>query len=133
MRPLALILVIALTSLIQAATACSPAPGWLPPTPTSAFSTSQVVIHAKILSQQADARGNHTTAIVAVKSVMKGTFSGSAVETASPSLCGIGSFEVGREYVFFFSRTGYWFVSGYEQPENVATEEVLSAIGSLKK
>ena len=133
MRHAALIILFALGLKVSPASACSPALGWFPPTPASAFATAEVVVHAQVISQESDERHYNTKAKVRVIKILKGTFSGDMVSTAAGSLCGVGTFEIGHEYVFFFARTGQWFVSGLAQPQNATTEELLGAIDAMPK
>jgi hypothetical protein len=104
--------------------ACSPRPGWKPPTPQSAYNDADVVIHVRVLSQE-QAQG----AIAKVQSirVLKGEFAGDTVSTSDSAMCGIGSFKVGAEYVFFFKGKGY-FVNHLVQPWNVTTEQILEIL-----
>lgn len=110
---------------LQIASACSPVPGWRPPTVASALANSEVVIYARVDSKQLYDLGQVTKARVTVLKVIKGRFEGEQVITAGGSLCGIGTFQVGEHYVFFFSRAGNWFVSHLEQPRNATTDEIL--------
>ncbi len=133
MRQAALIVLLVLASKLGPASACSPAPGWLPPTPTSAFAAAEVVVHVQVISQESDEQRYNTSAKVRTIKLLKGTFSGDTVITSASSLCGVGTFAVGHEYVFFFPRTGQWFVSGLVQPQNATTEQLLGAINAMQK
>jgi hypothetical protein len=133
MRHAVLISLLALALKVSPSSACSPVPGWLPPTPAGAFAASEVVVHAQVISQESDEQHYNTTARIRTIKILKGTFSGDMVSTAAGSLCGVGTFEVGHEYVFFFARSGRWFVSNLVQPQSATTQELLRAINAMPK
>ncbi|MEP7057870.1 MAG: hypothetical protein ABI809_08880 [Caldimonas sp.] len=132
MRRSVLIVSLILATQVDCALACSPAPGWTPPTPASAYAEAEVVIHAQVLAQQSDPPAQSTRAKIRTLKVLKGSFGGDSVETAAASLCGIDSFVTGQQYVFFFSRSGQWFVSNLLQPRGYTTEQLLQAIGQVR-
>jgi hypothetical protein len=117
----ALVLVAALQAL--PAYACSYPSGWRPPSPQRAFETAQVVVHARVVSETG---GNLSTVTIKPLKILKGTFSGNAVENPSSSMCG-GNLIAGVEYVFFFPRGGGYVVSSSNQPAEAAAE-VLSLL-----
>ena len=114
-----------LMAVVQAspAHACSVNPARYPPSVQSAFDAAQVVVHARVLSQTG---GEDSTVTVEPLRILKGTFSGNAVKTASHSLCG-ANLEDGVEYVFFFRKGDGYFVSYPSQPVGSAAE-VLSLL-----
>jgi hypothetical protein len=117
----ALVLVAALQAL--PAHACSVLPGWRPPSPQSAFETAQVVVHARVVSETG---GSVSTVTIEPLKILKGTFSGNAVENPSSSMCG-ENLIAGVEYVFFFPKGTGYFVSSSNQPAEAAAE-VLSLL-----
>jgi hypothetical protein len=117
----ALVLVAALQAL--PAYACSVPPGWRPPSPQSAFETAQVVVHARVVSQTG---GSVSTVTIEPLKILKGTFSGKAVENLSSSMCG-ANLIAGVEYVFFFPRGAGYAVRSLNQPAEAAAE-VLSLL-----
>lgn len=128
MRTAPILLALSLPLLLGEALACTMPNSWSPPTPASALSNSEVVVHAKVLSVKSDRRGYYSDARISVIRVLKGSFSGDLVSTSASSLCGIGGFSVGRHYVFFFPQRGYWSVQMSRQPQGLSPEEILSAI-----
>lgn len=68
--------------------------------------------------------------------VLKGKFVGDKVSTGGSSMCGIGSFKVGADYVFFFNGLGahvkeqHYDVDHFVQPWSVTTEQILEALES---
>jgi hypothetical protein len=131
MRTAPIVLALSVVLLLGEAMACSMRPGWSPPTPAGALSSSEVVLHAKVLSVKSDQRGYYSDARISVIQVLKGSFSGDVVSTSGSSLCGIGDFSVGRHYVFFFPRRGDWHVAYDTQPQGLSSGEILSAIHAL--
>ena len=117
----ALVLVAALQAL--PAYACSYPSGWRPPSPQSAFETAQVVVHARVVSQTG---GSVSTVTIEPLKILKGSFSGNAVENPSSSMCGENLID-GVEYVFFFPRGTGYSVRSSNQPEEAAAE-VLSLL-----
>lgn len=117
----ALVLVTALQTL--PALACSVPRGWRPSSPQSAFKTAQVVVHARVVSQTG---GSVSTVTIEPLKILKGTFSGNALENPSSSMCGESLID-GVEYVFFFPRGAGYFVSSSNQPAETAAE-VLSLL-----
>ncbi len=117
----ALVLVAALQAL--PAYACTVPPGWRPPSPQSAFETAQVVVHARVVSETG---GSVSTVTIEPLKILKGTFSGNAVENPSSSMCG-ANLVTGVEYVFFFPRGAGYSVSSSSQPAEAAAE-VLSLL-----
>lgn len=118
-----------LFAYLQSALACDPKPEWRQATPQSAFTAARVVVHARVASVQGS---DPWFAIVDVLQTLKGSFSGNTVRTASHSLCGIGKFEVGREYVFFFQSSDSWFVTHLVQPMGFTTEQTLKALSLVR-
>ncbi len=124
MKTLLLMIFLSLTCT-QPALACDPKPDWRPPTPQDAYATASVVIHARVVSVQGS---NPWNAEIVVLRTLKGSFSGSTVETASHSLCGIGRLVAGKEYVFFFPHKSSHFVSHLLQPTDFKTDKILKAL-----
>ncbi|QTN26195.1 hypothetical protein HZ993_12650 [Rhodoferax sp. AJA081-3] len=133
MRLLA-ILVSILSAMPYSVLACSPMPGWKPPTPQSAFHNADVVVHLRVLSQEQGSLAS--IAQVQPIRVLKGKFVGDKVVTSGRSSCGIDSFKVGAEYVFFFNGLGayvkeqQYYVNHLVQPWSVTTEQILGALES---
>jgi hypothetical protein len=117
----ALVLVAALQAL--PAYACSYLASWRPPSPQRAFETAQVVVHARVVSETSD---SVSTVTIKPLKILKGTFSGNAVENPSSSMCG-ANLVTGVEYVFFFPRGAGYSVSTSSQPAEAAAE-VLSLL-----
>lgn len=114
-----------LALFVHCALGCDPTPGWRPPSPTEAFFSSSVVLHARVVSQQ----GLDPSVVnVQVLHLLKGPFSGRIIHTASHSLCGVGQLEVGAEYVFFIPDEQRLFVTHLNQPKGLSTEQVLRAL-----
>jgi hypothetical protein len=112
-------------ALSTSAMACDPLPGWRPPSPEAAFAAAKVVIHARVLSQ----RGLDPSVVdVEVLRTLKGHFAGRTVNTASHSLCGVGTLQVGEEYVFFLPSSQRLFVSHLTQPAGLTAKQVLQAL-----
>jgi len=89
------------------------------------------VIHARVLTlDRSGPMMGFVRARVQVISVMKGQFSADAVATGPDSMCGVGSFRVGGEYVFFLDK-GSNFVNSLRQPSNVTTRQTLEALRAL--
>ena len=132
MRQFTLITILFLALQIHHANACSPKPDWKPPTPASAFGTAQVIVHARILEQESDESRNTVTAQIQIIRVFKGSFSGNTVTTTDELECGIGKFEIGKEYIFFFKNKDRWFVNDLEQPKNLSTMQILESISKIK-
>jgi hypothetical protein len=145
--PLHKITLLAMYVVPSLAIACSPSADWKPHTPNTAFRSADVVIHARVLSQESppgtiherrDGRRVTVTAIGAVRakievlSVLKGTFTHDFVTTGLDSYCGVGKFVDGAEYVFFLSK-GNTFISYLTQPWNVTTAQTLDAIRLLQE
>jgi hypothetical protein len=124
MRPLALLVPIAFSTIAYPVFACSPLPGWKPPTPQSAYLNADVVVHVRVLSQE---QAGESIARVQPIRVLKGEFTSQTVYTGADAACGIGSFREDAEYVFFFKGDGY-FVNHLVQPWNVTTEQILEAL-----
>jgi len=129
--------VLSLLTLSQGAAACSVLPSWRPPTLETALNQAAVVIQAKVISVH-DELGV-SLATVSVDRVLKGKYSGHIVETSGGSLCGIGTFNSGQTYVFFFEQRGEWYVNALAQPHATAApgsrrldaSEVIPAISSI--
>lgn len=123
----AIYLVSALVALLctPVAFACDPKPGWQPPSPEAAFQASSVVVHARVVSQQGV---DPSVVRVEVLHLLKGEFQGSAVNTASHSLCGVGQLKVGEDYVFFIPDSTRLFVTHLNQPHRLTTHQVLLAL-----
>lgn len=111
--------------------ACSPGDDWRPPTTQSAFRDVEVVVHARVKSQifkETSVEGQ-----IEVIQVFKGAFSGEMVLTADSGACGIGKFNVGEEYVFFFRKKERYFVSHLVQPWHVPTQQILHELRTRQK
>jgi hypothetical protein len=120
-----------LFNLMQSAIACSPSDDWRPATTQSAFRDVEVVVHARVKSQifkEASVEGQ-----IEVIRVFKGAFSGETVLTADSGACGIGKFNVGEEYVFFFPKKERYFVSHLVQPWHVPTQQILHELRTPQK
>lgn len=128
-RPIAVPAMIAVLS--GSAFACSPAPGWRPPTPQSAFKAADVVVHVRIESVERDPSGNAVEGEVHVYKALKGTYSGNMVATGSSAMFGIGTQTVGQDYVFFFPSRGEWRVNGLRQAALLSAEKALATIAAL--
>lgn len=125
-----LIVVLCAGLAAPAAYACSPGPGWKPPTPETVFHDADVVIHAEVLSQTTD-RGR-AVGKIRVLQTLKGGFSDDEVQTADSAACGIGTFTVGKDYVLFFRGTSR-FVNHLIQPWGVTPQQTLEVLQQIKK
>ncbi|MGM9485501.1 hypothetical protein ACS5PN_30210 [Roseateles sp. NT4] len=130
---------LSLLSLAQSTPACSISRDWRPPTVEAALNQAEVVIHAKVTAVKQE--GGVSLATVSVEQVLKGKYSGHLVETGGGGACGIGTFTVGRSYVFFFEQRGTWYVTGLLQPRStnggesrlLDANEVIPAFNALSK
>jgi hypothetical protein len=132
MRRIALLLALAGATQAAPAMACSP-DGEYPLSIASAYKAAAVVLHARVLSQKSEEQFTSTEAKIRPIKVLKGRFTGDTVSTGQVSMCGVGGFEVGREYVFFFRKEGNWYVNNLAQPESFTTQQVLQAIQAMPK
>lgn len=109
-----------LTAALQAlpSYACSIEPRWRPPSLQSAYETAQVVVHGRVVSQTG---GHFSTVTMDTMRILKGRFSGNAVENLSSGMCGINLIN-GAEYVFFFPKGAGYRVSFFSQPAETAAE-----------
>jgi hypothetical protein len=131
MQFFATIISVFLFNLMHSVSACSPGDDWRPPTTQSAFRDVEVVVHARMKSQifkETSVEGQ-----IEVIQVFKGAFSGEMVLTADSGACGIGKFNVGEEYVFFFRKKERYFVSHLVQPWHVPTQQILHELRTRQK
>ncbi len=127
----AVVILVFLLSFMNSLSACTPSDDWHPATTQSAFSDADVVVHVRVKSQVfkvANVEGQ-----VEVIKVFKGAFSGGMVLTADSAACGIGKFDVGGEYVFFFPKKERFFVSHLVQPWHVPTQQILHELRGQQK
>lgn len=96
----------------------------------SAYQSANTVIHARIVEEQKRPEGGARAKLEIIR-VLKGGFSGASISTGGHNLCGLGGFEVGREYVFFFDANDT-HVDIRRQPNGLPTAaEVLSKISKF--
>jgi hypothetical protein len=81
-------------------------------------------VHARVVSQTGGSV--FSTVTIEPLKILKGSFSGNAVENPSSSMCG-GSLIEGVEYVFFFPRGAGYSVSSPDQPAGTAAQ-ILSLL-----
>lgn len=111
-------LVLLVLSNFGSAWACTPRPGWRPPGAVQAFQQASLVVHGTVESVS----GTPMLRVAKLRdfTVLKGgELPHGEVRTMSSATCGIGNFEVGREYVFFL-RSAADSVSFLSQPSGDA-------------
>lgn len=100
--------------------ACSPPQNWTPPTVEQQYRSAAVVVHLRILSQRAS--NSLTEATVKVIKVYKGQFNNDKIVTSPNGSCGLGTFSIGGEYVFFLGANENFVridSTGFDTTENV--------------
>lgn len=112
-----------------AAQACSPKPGWKPPTPEEAFDAAAVVVHARVTTVNSGPFSSVAT--LADVRALKGEPIATA-RTMPGAQCGIGRFEPGSEVVLFLPSADAP-VLFLQQPREADPERVLEALREAGK
>lgn len=111
------------------ALACSPKPGWKPPTPEEAFDAAAVVIHARVSTVNSGPASSIAT--LADVRALKGD-PVATVQTMPGAQCGIGRFEAGSEVVLFLPAPDAP-VLFLQQPRDTDPARVLQALREAGK
>lgn len=114
-----------------AAEACSPKPGWKPPTPAEAFDAAAVVVHARVTTVHSGPFSSVAT--LADVRALKGE-PVTTVRTMPGAQCGMGRFEPGTEVVLFLPAADapVLFLQQPREPDPARVLEALREAGKIR-